>query len=93
MTYLVGVVALAGAWTMTWYLTVVRLRGENPNLLIAPLPPVVLNAFGVSLYLAPLFDLDYWFVVQMIGIGQLIACYVLGLPMLRLLLKRKSLFA
>lgn len=92
ITFAVGVVALVAAWVLTWYLTVIRLRGENPNLLIAPLPPVILNAFGVSLYLAPILDINYWFVVQMIGIGQLIACYVLGLPLLRLLQKRQSLF-
>jgi len=84
---------LLGAWITTWYLSIVRLRGENPNLLIAPLPPVILNAFGVALYLAPILEFNYWFVVQMIGVGQLIACYLLGLPLLRLLQQRKSLFA
>jgi len=92
MTYVVGVIALVGAWLMTWYLTLIRQRGENPNTLIAPLPPVILNAFGVALYLAPILEFNYWFVVQMIGIGQLVACYVLGLPLLRLLQNRKSLF-
>ena len=65
--------------------------GENPNVLLAPLPPVLVNAFGVSLYLAPMLGFDYWFSVQMIGVGQLIACYMLGLPLLRLLQKRTSL--
>lgn len=92
-TGIFGVVSLAGAWGMTWYLAMTRSRGENPNLLIAPLPPVILNAFGVAVYLAPILDFNYWFTVQMIGIGQLIACYVLGLPLLRLLQKRKGLFA
>jgi len=49
---------------------------------------VLINAFGVSLYLAPMAGFDYWFSVQMIGVGQLIACYLLGLPLLRLLQKR-----
>jgi len=93
ITFLVGGFALLGAWITTWYLSIVRLRGENPNLLIAPLPPVILNAFGVAFYLAPILEFNYWFVVQMIGVGQLIACYLLGLPLLRLLQQRKSLFA
>lgn len=55
---------------------------------LAPLPPVVLNAFGVSLYLAPLIGVNYWFSVQMIGIGELAACYGLGIPLLLGLRKR-----
>lgn len=55
---------------------------------LAPLPPVVFNAFGVSIYLAPLLGFDYWFAVQMIAVGQLVACYVIGVPLLILLRKR-----
>ena len=60
--------------------------------LLAPLPPVLVNAFGVSLYLAPLLGFGYWFAVQMIGIGQIVSCYILGIPLLRILQKRVSLF-
>jgi len=60
--------------------------------LLAPLPPVVINAFGVSLYLAPILGVGYWFSVQMIGVGQLVSCYAIGLPLLRLLQKRSRLF-
>ncbi len=93
MVFFMGGMALGAAWIITVILTMMRLRGENLNLLLAPLPPVILNAFGVSLYLAPILEFNYWFVVQMVGIGQLIACYLLGLPLLRLLQRRKSLFA
>ncbi len=92
MTFVMGALAISAAWILTVFLTMIRRRGENPNLLIAPLPPVILNAFGVSLYLAPILEFNYWFVVQMVGIGQLIACYLLGLPLLRLLHRRKNLF-
>jgi len=85
---LVGVLALMAAWGMTWILTWLWTTGDNPNILLAPLPPVLINAFGVSLYLAPMAGFDYWFSVQMVGVGQLIACYLLGLPLLRLLQKR-----
>ena len=60
--------------------------------LLAPLPPLLINAFGVPLYLAPIMGVGYWFAVQMIGIGQLVACYILGLPLLRLLQTRASVF-
>jgi uncharacterized membrane protein len=49
---------------------------------LAPAWPVLLNALGVSIYLAPLLGYNYWFSVQMIGLGEAIACYVLGLPLL-----------
>lgn len=49
---------------------------------LAPAPPVLLNALGVSLYLAPLLGYNYWFSVQMIGLGEIAACFVLGLPLL-----------
>ncbi|MCB2201466.1 QueT transporter family protein [bacterium] len=57
---------------------------------LAPLPPVLFNAFGVSVYLAPIIGVDYWFAVQMIGVGQCISCYVIGMPLLMLLDKRKA---
>lgn len=55
---------------------------------LAPAAPVFLNAFGVSLYLAPLLGFGYWFSVQMIGLGELLACYGLGLPLLLLAERR-----
>lgn len=60
--------------------------------LLAPVPPVLVNALGVSLYLAPIIGVGYWFAVQMIGIGQLVACGLIGLPLLRLLQSRAGLF-
>ncbi len=62
---------------------------------LAPLPPIVLNAFGVSAYLTLLFeppriallgDVPGYFVfVITVGLGEIIACCVLGLPVLYLL--------
>jgi uncharacterized membrane protein len=86
-----GTAVLITAWILTLLLTWWWVRGDNPNMLLAPLPPVLINAFGVPLYLAPMFGLGYWFSVQMVGVGQLIACYLLGLPLLRFLQKRESL--
>ena len=61
---------------------------DTIGVVLAPLPPVLINAFGVSIYLAPILGFGYWFSVQMIGVGQLVACYVLGLPLLKLMQKR-----
>lgn len=87
-----GAALTIGALAGLMFLARVWFAGLSPNLLVAPLPPVLLNAFGVSIYLAPILGVDYWFSVQMVGIGQLIACYVLGLPLLILLQKRRLLF-
>ena len=85
----VGAFLLIAALLLVMLLAQFWLQGKNPNILIAPLPPVLLNAFGVSLYLAPLLGFNYWFSVQMVGVGQLIACYLIGLPVLMALRKRK----
>lgn len=89
---IVGEIALLGAWLATWVLFRMWYEKRNLNLILAPLPPVLVNAFGVSAYLAPIIEVDYWFAVQMIGVGQLIACYVVGLPLLLALEKRKAYF-
>ncbi len=80
-----GALAALMLFSRIWFI------GLNPNLLLAPLPPVLLNALGVSIYLAPIIGVSYWFSVQMVGVGQLIACYVIGLPLLILLQKRRLL--
>ncbi len=67
--------------------------GLNSAVWLAPLPPVLLNAFGVSAYLAPLIGVSYWFSVQMVGLGQVIACYAIGIPLLLMLKRRSSIFS
>ncbi len=57
---------------------------------LAPAPAVLFNAIGVSVYLAPIIGVDYWFAVQMIGIGQFVSCYIIGMPLLLLLEKRRA---
>jgi uncharacterized membrane protein len=90
--FLCGGITLLATPVVTALLARLWYTGENANLLIAPLPPVLLNAFGVSAYLAPLIGVNYWFAVQMVGIGQLIACYLIGLPVLIILQRRKGVF-
>jgi len=56
---------------------------------LAPLPPVLFNSFGVSLYLSKLFHVPYFYSVFYIMIGECIACYGIGYPILKILLKRR----
>jgi uncharacterized membrane protein len=71
------------------FLTYLLSRTRKP--ILAPLPPVVVNALGVSLYLHFLFQLPYWVTVAYIAVGQIGACFVLGYPLLLILLRRKKL--
>ncbi len=66
-----------------------KIRSRKISLILAPLPPVLINAFGVAVYLSLITDMSYLFVVQMVGVGQLVACYGLGLPLLYYLVSKK----
>ncbi len=72
------------------YLTF-HLRKTNRPVL-APIPPIVINAFGVSAYLHLFFGEPYWWFVGSIALGQTVVCYLIGYPLLRYLLKRKKRF-
>jgi len=83
-----GMVDIVGGSLCTLIAAYLTYKLKNPKL--APLPPVLINAFGVGIYLHLLFDLPYWITVLYIGIGEFIACYVLGYPLLILLIKNKK---
>ncbi len=69
-----------------------KIRSRKISLIMAPFPPVVINAFGVAIYLSLITDMSYLFVVQMVGVGQIVACYGLGLPLLYYLISKKNRF-
>jgi uncharacterized membrane protein len=71
------------------FLTYLVSKTRKP--ILAPAPPVVVNALGVSLYLHLLFQLPYWVTVAYIAVGQIAACFVLGYPLLLIILGRKKL--
>lgn len=52
---------------------------ERP--LLAALPPVVVNAFVVGAVLTYAYNLPFWLTVLEVGVGQIGACYILGLPL------------
>lgn len=68
------------------YLTFLLSRTRRP--ILAPLPPVLINAFGVSLYLHLLFNLPYLLTVLYIMVGEIVACYFLGYPLLKFILNQ-----
>ncbi len=86
----VGPLLTAGAAFVTYWLGRSDFRPLWLRRSLAPLPAVLFNGFGVAAYLAPVIGVNYWFAVQMIGLGELAACYLLGLPFLMMLEKRAN---
>jgi uncharacterized membrane protein len=70
------------------FLTFLASRAKKP--IFAPVPPVLVNAFGVSLYLHFLFQLPYWLTVIYIAAGEIVACFIIGYPLLRIVLKKEK---
>lgn len=54
------------------------LTSRVPRSFWAPLPPVLINGFGVPLYLAILLRVPYLYTVFYVIVGEAIACYGLG---------------
>jgi len=55
---------------------------KMPKIYLAPIPPILVNAFGVSLYLHYFFKLPYILNVIYIAIGEAVVTYLIGLPIL-----------
>lgn len=64
------------------------LTAKMPNVYWAALPPVILNMFVVGGYLSFLLDLSFALCALYIGLGQVVACYFLGVPLVLLLERR-----
>ncbi|MEE9441753.1 MAG: QueT transporter family protein [candidate division Zixibacteria bacterium] len=59
---------------------------------LAPIPPIVINAFGVSVYISYLYEIPYLICVAEILLGQTVVCYLLGYPLLKYIMKREKHF-
>ena len=77
-----GLVDILGGSAIT--LISAYLTYKAPNRYMALLPPIILNALGVPLYLAPFFAQPYWLVTAQVALGQLVVIGILGLPALSL---------
>ncbi len=73
-----SLISLVAAY-LTWYLRKSKL---------AYLPPIILNAFLVSLYLHSFFKYPYWISVLSIGISQTVVILLIGYPIISYLKKR-----
>lgn len=64
-------------------------RTRSP--LLAPLPPVMINAVIVGWYLSLISNVPVWLTVGYVALGEVVACYAVGLPLLRFLLSSPNL--
>jgi uncharacterized membrane protein len=60
--------------------------------LLAPLPPVIVNAVIVGPMLSILYDMPMLVAIGSVAAGELIACYVLGYPLM-LIIERNKVFS
>lgn len=65
-----------------------------PKLVFAPLPPVLLNGLIIGAELTLLggsFSFDvFWPLAGSVALGELVTCYVLGVPLMLMLFKKDS---
>jgi len=62
------------------------------NKYLVPLPPVIVNAVIVGMVLSIVLEMPFYLTAIWVGIGQVVACYGLGLPLLLFLEKRRFIF-
>ncbi len=62
------------------------------NRYLVPLPPVIINAIIVGMVLHLVLGFPYYLTAAWVGVGQIVACYGLGLPLLLFLEKRRHIF-
>ena len=62
------------------------------NKYLVPLPPVIINAVIVGWVLHVVLGFPFYLTALWVGLGQLIACYGLGLPLLLLLERYRYIF-
>ena len=84
--YLGCILANLGSPFLVWDLTLgaagtlaaalITRRMSKP--LLAPLPPVLVNALVVSSYVAPLTGMPYPLTAAYIAAGEIVVCYLLG---------------
>lgn len=62
--------------------------------LLVPLPPVIVNGLIVGWMLVNIYGvpMTYWVSVLWVSLGQFIACYLIGYPLLRYLRKYTTIF-
>ncbi len=62
---------------------------KMPRAYLAPIPPIVINALVVSAYVARLSGVPYWVTALYIALGETVATFGMGYPLL-LVIERNS---
>jgi len=68
-----------GGSLITLMAAYVTSKMKNP--ILGSIPPILINAFGVSYYLSMIYNLPYWPTVLYIGIGQTLSIMGVGVPL------------
>lgn len=84
---LIDIIVGSGATLFAAWLTF-----KMPNIWLAALPPVVINALVVGTYLGILTDIPVIYSIIYIGISQAVICFGLGIPLTLLLASRTDIF-
>lgn len=79
------------ATLLSAYLTYKISFNKPKRKLLAPLPPVLINAVVVGAMLSVLYKMPLFLTMISVGLGQIIACYLLGYPLMLLIGKNKKL--
>lgn len=77
------VVVGGGATLLAAYLS-----RKMPHLWLAALPPVITNMFFIGLMLHLLIGVPLWSTALYVALGQAGSCFILGIPLMKLLEKR-----
>jgi uncharacterized membrane protein len=64
------------------------LTAKMPSPLLAPLPPVIINAVVIGAMWSIFAEMPFYLTAAYVGLGQLGVCYLLGYPLLIILRKR-----
>jgi uncharacterized membrane protein len=70
-------------------LTAATLSYKMPKSYLVPLPPVIINAVVVGIILFYVLNVPMYMAMLWVAVGQIIACYGLGYPLMRQLNKYK----
>jgi len=63
------------------------ISSKMPNLWLAAIPPVIINMFVIGALLHFILEIPFLITALYIGIGQTIACFAIGIPLMKLLEK------
>lgn len=63
---------------------------KMPRRTLVPIPPILVNAVVIGFILNYLYQLPLWASMGWVGLGQVVACYGLGYPLMLLLEKYRA---